>query len=71
VDVCRNPMGYSLSLKIPLDLAGIKLGNPFLMEIVSHVNALGTAHCKIRAAWQGSSAPKADQSRYALVVPKT
>jgi len=52
-------------------LAGIKLGNPFLMEIVSHVNALGTAHCKIRAAWQGSSAPKADQSRYALVVPKT
>ena len=68
VKVCGDLAGYSLSLRVPLEAAGVKPGNPFLFEIVCHVNALGTAHGKTRAAWQGSGDPKLDQSRFALAV---
>jgi hypothetical protein len=69
VKVCRDPAGYVLSLRLPLGAAGIAAGAPFLWEIVCHVSALGTAHGKTRVSWQGSSAPKVDQSRYILAIP--
>jgi len=46
-------------------------GGSAIPRRVFHVNALGTAHGKTRAAWQGSgSQPKFDQSRFALALPK-
>ncbi|MDD5350368.1 MAG: alpha-glucosidase/alpha-galactosidase [Chthoniobacteraceae bacterium] len=68
--ICRDPSGYALSLRIPLAQVGLQPGNPFLFEVVCHVNALGTAHGNTRAAWQGSNEPRLDQSRYALVIPE-
>jgi len=62
--------GYSLSLRLNLEQVHLKPGAPFLVEFIFHVNALGTAHGKIRAAWQGSNKPKFDQSRFALALPK-
>lgn len=68
--VCRDLAGYTLSLRLNLAQVGLKSGNPFLFEVVCHVQALGTAHGKIRVAWQGSADPKGDQSRYVLAVPE-
>lgn len=61
--------GYRISFALDLREVGIAGHQPFLWELVFHVNALGTAHGKLRSAWQGSENLTADQSRFALVVP--
>lgn len=67
--VTSDKSGYSLSVRLNREQLQLQAKNPFLVEFVFHVNALGTAHGKIRAAWQGSSNPRLDQSRFALAVP--
>lgn len=68
--VVRDKSGYLLTARINLAQANLKPGNPFLIEMIFHVNALGTAHGKIRSAWQGSSNLKFDSSRFAIVIPE-
>lgn len=61
--------GYHLRAVVNLSAAGLAADRPFLLEIAVQVNALGTAHGRIRQAWQGSAQFIADQSRFALIVP--
>ena len=68
--VRSDKSGYSLLLRVNLEQAQLKPGAPFLCELVFHVNALGTAHGKIRVAWQGSANPGKDQSHFVLALPK-
>ena len=68
--ICCDKAGYSLSLRLNLEQVHLKAGTPFLFDVICHVHTLGTAHGKTRAAWQGSDAPKQDQSRFALAFPK-
>jgi hypothetical protein len=68
--VCKDANGYKLSLRLSFEQAGIKPGSPFLFEATFCVNALGTAHGRISASWQGSWGPMyPDQSRFALLTP--
>ena len=67
--VSRDKGGYTLSARVNLEAAHLKPGSPFLCELAFHVNALGTAHGKIRAAWQGSGNLQFDSSHFALVLP--
>lgn len=69
VSITKDQAGYTVTTNLNLKKTGLSKTMPFLLELAFHVNALGTAHGKIRAAWQESSAPKVDQSRFALVVP--
>ena len=62
--------GYQLSVRLNLAALKLKTNAPFLLDLVFHINALGTAHGKIRTAWQGSEDMKTNQSRFALVIPK-
>ena len=68
--VCKDQGGYSLSVRLNLESVHLKVTNPFLLDLIFHISALGTAHGKIRAAWQGSNNLKLDQSRYALAVSR-
>lgn len=68
VSVRGGKAGYDLSLEIDLKSAGITPKKPFLLELIYHVNALGTAHGKIRHAWQGSGNLKAE-ARFGLAIP--
>jgi len=68
--VSRDSGGYALSVRVNLEEAHLKAGTPFLLDLVFHVNALGTAHGKIRASWQGSNDLRFDQSRFALAIPR-
>ncbi len=67
--VRKTGAGYTATIKLPLAAAGLKPGDPFLFELIFHVSALGTAHGKIRASWQGSGDIVNDQSRFLLVNP--
>ena len=69
VTMRSDKAGYTLSLRVNLEHVQLKPGAPFLFELIFHVQALGTAHGKIRAAWQGSSHPSTDQSRFILALP--
>ncbi len=69
VTVCQDPAGYSLGIRLDLKKVGLDIANPFLFELLFHVNALGTAHGRIRAAWQGTNDIKLDKSRFALGIP--
>jgi len=60
--------GYSLSARVNLGKTHLDITSSFLLEFIFHVAALGSAHGKIRQAWQGSSNLR-DQSRFALIVP--
>lgn len=70
VGVRADKGGYSLSLRINLKAAGLTASRPFLWEMMFHVNALGTAHGRIRHTWHGTSDLRTDQSRFALAVPR-
>jgi hypothetical protein len=61
--------GYWLSLALDLREVGIASDQPFLREMVFHVNALGTAHGKVRSAWQGSESLPADQKSFRFSHP--
>jgi len=62
--------GYTLSARVNLAEARLKSGSPFLFELTFHVAAMGTAHGKIRASWQGTDNLKFDSSRFTLVIPQ-
>ncbi len=66
--VHRDASGYVLRLSVDRAKAGIASG-PFLCDMIFHVNALGTAHGKIAASWQGSHALRAGAIHYALLIP--
>ena len=61
--------GYRLKVRINRAKAGIGENRPFLCDIAFHVNALGTAHGKIRHSWQESGDLRSDQSRFVLLNP--
>ncbi len=61
--------GYDFEVSIPLKAAGIVPGKPFLMELQVRVNALGDAHGRMSATWQGSRNPHLECGHYALIVP--
>lgn len=69
VSVRGGKAGYDLSLEIDLASVEFEADKPFLLELIYHVNALGTAHGKIRHAWQGSTHLERDASRFALAIP--
>lgn len=69
VTVQKDPSGYNLELRLDLAKAGLSASAPFLFEVICHVSALGTAHGKTRAAWQGSSSLQTDQTRFACGIP--
>ena len=69
--VHKDGSGYNLSLRINLEAAHLKPATPFLFNLIFHVNALGTAHEKIRASLQDAGNMKVDQSRFMLAVPKS
>ena len=71
LSVQKDPSGYNLEVRLDLATAGLSASAPFLFEVVCHVSALGTAHGKTRAAWQGSGNPQADQTRFAWGIPTT
>jgi alpha-galactosidase len=58
--------GYDAEVKIPLrgPVAG---GLPVLIELLVHVNALGDAHGRVSAAWQGSPKPHLESRHFALL----
>ncbi len=70
VAIRRAVGNYTVAAGIPFEVVGIRPGTPFLFELVFHVNALGTAHGKIRTAWQGSANAGSDASHFLLVVPE-
>jgi alpha-galactosidase len=67
--VQKDPSGYNLEVRVDLAKAGLSASAPFLFEVVCHVSALGTAHGKTRAAWQGSANLQTDQTRFAWGIP--
>lgn len=69
VTVEKDASGYSLELRVDLARAGLNAEKPFLFEVICHVNALGTAHGKTRAAWQGSKTLETDQPPFAWGIP--
>ena len=69
VTVSSDKIGYALLFRVNLEELHLNPEAPFLIDLIFHVNALGTAHGKTRAAWQGSPDPYHNQSRFALAVP--
>jgi alpha-galactosidase/6-phospho-beta-glucosidase family protein len=69
VTVSGDSSGYSTTAHIDLAAAGLTPMTPFLFEMIFHVNALGTAHGKIRQPWQGAQNLWNGQSHFALAVP--
>ena len=69
VTVCADTTGYNMIAKVDLTKVNLSPSNPFLLDLIFHVNALGTAHGKVRAVWQGTSDWNRDQSRFALMIP--
>lgn len=61
--------GYDLAIRLDCPLLGIDPARPFLWDLVFHINALGSAHGKIRQSWQGSANLITDQSHFALAIP--
>lgn len=69
VSVKADRGGYNAEWLIPWKATRVLPGKPFLMEILVRVNALGDAHGRVSAAWQGSMQPHVEADRFALVVP--
>jgi len=69
--VFQDASGYRLIVKVNLKKAHLKESTPFLFDMIFHVHALGTAHGNVRAFWQGAAQWKFDQSRFALMIPRT
>ena len=69
VTMQKDASGYSLEVRVDLAKAGLSAKAPFLFEVICHVSALGTAHGKTRAAWQGSASLETDQTCFAWGIP--
>lgn len=69
VDVTPSSEGYTVAIRCPLATLGLQPGQPFLFDVAFHINALGTAHGKIREAWQGSASVAGSSARFAVMVP--
>ncbi|MDX2109112.1 MAG: alpha-glucosidase/alpha-galactosidase [Verrucomicrobiota bacterium] len=71
VSIDTDAGGYSLALTLPYGVLNVLAGEPFLMEIIVGVNALGDAHGKVRQTWQKSPAPHLDMNHAAMIQPVT
>ncbi len=69
VTVSGDRSGYSTTAHIDFAAAGFTPMTPFLFEMSFYVNALGTAHGRIRQSWQGAQDLWSGQSRFVLAVP--
>jgi len=69
ISVRADRGGYDLGMFIPFKAAGVTEGRPFLMELLIRLNALGDAHGRVTAAWQGSERPHIESGKFALIVP--
>jgi hypothetical protein len=67
--LARNPGGYAATLCLGLGTLGLSPEKPILFDLALQISALGTAHGKVRATWQGSESIRTDSSRFGLLIP--
>ncbi len=69
MQVHADKVGYDAWLQIPCEVLRIVPGQPFLMEMIVRVNALGDAHGRVSQTWQGSRQAHLDSSQFAVIEP--
>ncbi len=70
ITVANEASGYRISLRISRAELGIASDAPFLFELKTFINALGTAHGRIGQTWNGSPCVSSDSSRFGLLKPE-
>ncbi len=69
ISVRADKGGYDTEIFIPWKAVGAPAGQPFLMELQVRVNALGDAHGRVAAIWQGSAKPQQESGNFAVILP--
>ncbi len=67
--VAFHPERYDARISLPYEAIKLVKGQPFLLDMIVGVTALGDAHGKVRKTWQGSRNALASLEKYALFVP--
>lgn len=69
MQIQADKVGYDAWLKIPCAAVRIVRGQPFLLDLIVRVNALGDAHGRVSQVWQGSRHAHLDSSQFAVIEP--